>query len=206
MEHFSILKPTILAIVGVSGSGKSTLEKNLIADYPDLFYKLQQFSTRAMRPGERQGDPYVFIQRQTFGYLQDELIGVLGTKPGSIFKDLYGSLPDFVEGKIATIILAEEGLEDLLWKSGRENHISSGYDIVTIGLDVNYEELSVEDRMARIGRDDEFITEERQVLQMANAIWRNGNGKYVNPREIVDYLAKISVIRDHYHQETVAAV
>ena len=198
MERFKITKPTILAIVGVSGSGKSTLEKNLIADFGDVFYKLQQFTTRAMRPGERAGDPYIFIQRGTFGYIQDELIGVLGTAPNSLFKDLYGSLPDFVDDKIATIILAEEGLADLMWKVERDNHMASGYNVVVIGLDVAWEELSLEDRMARIGRDDDFIARERQVLQHAHTIWRNGNGKYVNPREIIDYLVTTSVLEDLY--------
>jgi deoxyadenosine/deoxycytidine kinase len=195
MERFTILKPTTLVLCGVSGSGKSTLEKNLIADYPDLFYKLQQFSTRAMRPGERQGDPYIFIQRSTFYGLQDKLVGVLGMKEGSIFKDLYGSLPDFVNGKIATIILAEEGIEDLMEKYQDETHVASQYRPVVVGLDVNYEELSAEDRIARIGRDEEFIDKERQVLQHSDRVWRNGNGKYVNPKEIVEYLIYEGFIR-----------
>jgi hypothetical protein len=198
MERFAITKPTILAIVGVSGSGKNILEKNLISDFGDVFYKLQQFSTRTMRPGERTGDPYIFIQRSTFGYIQDELIGVLGTRPNSLYKDLYGSLPDFVDNKIATIILAEEGLEDLMWKVNRGNHMVSGYNVVVIGLDVAWEALSLEGRMARIGRDDEFITHERQVLQHADAIWRNGNGKYANPRGVVDYLISTGVLKDLY--------
>ena len=205
MERFSILKPTVLVLAGVSGSGKSTLEKNLISDYPEVFYKLQQFSTRGMRPGERQGDPYIFIQRHTFDVFKDRLIGVLGTAPDTIFKDCYGSIPDFVEGKIATIILAEEAIDDLLMKHSDPTHVASHYTPVVIGLDVAWEELSHEDRMARIGRDDEFISKERAVLQKANAIWRNGNGKYVNPKTIVDYLASIGVLRDNYvHGEEVA--
>jgi GTPase SAR1 family protein len=174
---------TILAIVGVSGSGKSTLERNLIQDYPDRFYKLQQFTTRAMRPGERQGDPYVFIQRETFRQLAHQLIGVLGVRPDSLFKDQYGTLPDFVPGKIATIILAEEALDDLKAKNARY-----GYKILTIGLDVDYDELSQEDREARVGRDPEFIQRERQVLLKADMVWRNGNGKYLNPKEVVEYI------------------
>jgi hypothetical protein len=200
-----ITKPTILAIVGVSGSGKSILEKNLISDFGDVFYKLQQFTTRAMRPGERAGDPYIFIQRSTFGYIQDELIGVLGTRPNSLYKDLYGSLPDFVDNKIATIILAEESLEDLMWKVSRDNHIVSGYNVIVIGLDVAWEELSLEGRMTHIGRDDEFITRERQVLQHANMIWRDGNGKYANPREVVDYLVSTDVLKDLYAPRKVIA-
>lgn len=197
MKQFEILKPTILAIVGVSGSGKSTLEKNLISDYPEIFYKLQQFSTRQMRAGERPGDPYIFVQRETFSHFENVLVGVIGTAPDSLFKDRYGSLPDFLEGKIATIILAEEGVDDLKAKKSHPGHIASPFEIVTIGLDVNYEELSIEDRMARIGRDDEFISKERAVLAKADRVWRNGNGKYVNPRTVVDYLVEIGSVRDN---------
>lgn len=186
--QYKIVNPIILALVGVSGSGKSTLEQNLVKDYPELFYKLQQFSTRSMRPGETFGNPYIFVQRKTFPLLQDRLIGVIGTKPDSLFKDMYGSLPDFTDGKIATIILAEEGIEDLRSKCGPGN-LYADYNVIVIGLDVRYEELSEEDRAVR-GRDDEFIAKERKVLEHADSIFMNGNGKYVNPRELVQLLVE----------------
>ena len=39
----------LLVICGVSCSGKSTLEKNLMHEYPDIFHKWQQVTTRKPR-------------------------------------------------------------------------------------------------------------------------------------------------------------
>jgi hypothetical protein len=203
-QRYRILKPIVMALVGVSGSGKSTLEQNMIRDYPDLFYKLQQFSTRNMRPGETFGNPYIFVQRDTFDVFKEKLIGVIGCSENSHFKDKYGSLPDFKPGYIPTIIVAEEGVLDLKRKCKDVTKSCSEYDPFVIGLDVRYEELSEEDRAAR-GRDDDFVAKERAVLQHADIIYKNGNGAYVNPREIVSSLLARGVIEKVTVQQAVTA-
>lgn len=198
-----IAKPTILVLVGISGSGKSTLEANLIKDYPDIFYKLQQFSTRKMRPGESLGNPYIFVQPKTFELFHDRLIGVIGCQEGSLFKDKYGSIPDFIPGKIATIILADEGIEDLMM--ARNGSLLSEYTIIVLGLDVDYQHLSVEDRQARAGRDAAFVAKEREVLRHADITYNNGNGKYVDPSAVIAYLATEGVIELDTVAEKVSA-
>jgi len=196
MRHFKILKPVILVLCGSSGSGKSTLEQNLIKDHPNLFYKLQQFSTRAMRPGETFGNPYSFIQRETFSMFRDRLIGVIGCAPDSHFKDMYGSLPDFLPGKIPTIILADEGLVDLKEKIEDINSQFNEYDVFVIGLDVKYEDLSEDDRASRANRNPDFVAKERNVLRHADATYTNCNGKYVNPREVIERFLSCGYIEE----------
>lgn len=198
-KHYRLNKPLILAIVGISGSGKSTLEKNLLEEYPYLFSKLQQFSTRNMRNNEKFGDPYIFVQSDTFDYVAEKLIGVIGTKPDSLFPNKYGSLPDFVEGKISTIILAEEGIKDLNYKVNTVATKSSPlgmHSIFTIGLDVDYDHLSHEDRQNRVGRDDAFLEKERAVLKFADAVFKNRNGKYVCPDDIIQFLVENSYVTE----------
>jgi hypothetical protein len=205
MKQFNVARPFILTLVGVSGSGKSTLEQNLLKDYPELFTKLQQFSTRKMRPGESFGNPYIFIQRHTFDIFQSNLIGVIGCAKDSLFKDKYGSLPDFVEGMVPTIILAEEGVLDILSKTRDKTNPVSQYKVFCVGLDVKYEDLSEEDRAARPNRDTSFIQRERNVLGYADVIYSNGNGKYVNPKEVVErlvqdgFLTKVEVSAEKAH-------
>ena len=179
----------ILAIVGVSGSGKSTLEANLLAEYPNVFRKMQQVTTRAMRPGESAGKPYTFIGKTCFEKIQKVLIGVLGVREGTFFRDQYGTLPDFQEGFISTIILAEEGLIDLKEKIGDERRI------VTIGLDVEFHEIDPEARATRVGRDHDFLEKERRVLSHADRIWNSGNGKYLQPHEVMSYMFSEGLIR-----------
>ena len=80
----------ILVICGPSSSGKSTLEENLVKEYPELFHKLQQASTRRMREGESFGRPYIFMQDECFELFKPNLIGKLGIVEDSLFKDKYG--------------------------------------------------------------------------------------------------------------------
>jgi energy-coupling factor transporter ATP-binding protein EcfA2 len=180
-------KNKLLVIGGASGSGKSTLERNLIEAYPDLFHKLQQATTRKKRVGERDGDPYIFLQPSGFDHIQDKLIGRLGVRPNSLFKDRYGSFPDFVEGKVSTIILAEEALYDL-----RES-IAIGVidaEVYVLGLDVAYEDLAADAK--REGRDESFLEKERSFLKLANTVYRNTNGKYIQPKTVV------ALLQDHF--------
>jgi hypothetical protein len=176
-------KNKLLVIGGASGSGKSTLERNLISEFPELFHKLQQVTTRKKREGERDGDPYLFLQKSGFDHIKDKLIGRLGVREGSLFKDCYGSFPDFVEGKISTIILAEEALYDL------REQIAAGVidaEVYVLGLDVAYDDLAADAK--REGRNKEFLEKERSFLRHANFVHRRSNGKYIQPKTIIALL------------------
>ncbi|MEZ4360790.1 MAG: guanylate kinase [Kofleriaceae bacterium] len=56
----------ILVIVSSpSGAGKTTLTRRLLAEFPNLTFSVS-YTTRAMRPGERDGHDYHFVTPQTF--------------------------------------------------------------------------------------------------------------------------------------------
>lgn len=57
-------KKTLLCCTGLSGSGKSYFVKNTIPD--GLFYNLRSATTRPMRDGETDGDPYFFRDEAYF--------------------------------------------------------------------------------------------------------------------------------------------
>jgi hypothetical protein len=57
-------KKTLLCCTGLSGSGKSHFVKNTIPD--GLFYNLRSATTRPMRDGETDGDPYFFRDEAYF--------------------------------------------------------------------------------------------------------------------------------------------
>lgn len=177
-------KRNLLAIVGVSGSGKSTLERNLVERFPDLFNKWQQVSTRKMRPGERYGDPYIFVQDATFEDLKEKLVGRLGVVPNSIFPAKYGSIADYVDGKISTVILAEEAIIDLKEEIKKGNVQID--NLFIFGLDVEYGDLDAAD--LREGRGADFLDKERTVLRHANMTYRNTNGKYLDPKIVLSIL------------------
>jgi guanylate kinase len=179
----------VLAICGVSGSGKSVLEANLVSEYPEIFHKLHQLTTRPPRGNERQGEPYTFVTDVGFDALKDRLVGVIGTKEDSLFKKKYGSIPDFVETKISTVILAEEGIYDLFDK------IKGSRPIFILGLDVQRHQLDHEAQSHRPDRDEKFMNAERAVLSLAHKTWANGNGRYMQPVDVVNWLIEQGAIK-----------
>lgn len=58
-------KGGVFVVSGPSGSGKDTVLKGLFAENPDIVFSISSI-TRAMRPGEREGEKYNFISRECF--------------------------------------------------------------------------------------------------------------------------------------------
>ena len=57
-------KNTLLLCTGLSGSGKTYFVKNTMPD--GLFYSLRSATTRPMRDGESNGNPYFFVTEEEF--------------------------------------------------------------------------------------------------------------------------------------------
>lgn len=55
----------LFIISGASGVGKSTVLKKVMADRADLAFSVSA-TTRAPRPGEREGESYYFVTKETF--------------------------------------------------------------------------------------------------------------------------------------------
>ncbi len=58
------MKKTLLLCTGLSGSGKTYFIKNTLPD--GLFYSLRSATTRPMRVGESNGNPYFFVTEDEF--------------------------------------------------------------------------------------------------------------------------------------------
>ena len=58
-------KGGVFVVSGPSGSGKDTVLKGLFAENPDILFSISSI-TRAMRPGEKEGEKYNFISRECF--------------------------------------------------------------------------------------------------------------------------------------------
>jgi guanylate kinase len=65
---------TLIAIFGKSGSGKDSIARKLCEKYN--YHKVKRITTRPMREGESQGDPYYFVSDME---LQNDLTENLGS-------------------------------------------------------------------------------------------------------------------------------
>ena len=165
-----------LAIVGASGVGKTSLMHNLINNYPSKFVKVEQCTTRDIRDNEV-GDAYVWLDSKRD---YDKLKHLFIAKT-EIRGNYYGSIPLQDQDKIGIIILNEMGTKYFINDIERLNNeggIQSQYYI--IGLDKS--DISCK----RIGRDEEYVKQERKVLQYADFIYTLDNNKYANPEEVME--------------------
>ena len=62
----------LAAFVGCAGVGKNTIIKELISLYPERYEIFPTLTTRAMREGEVEGNPYHFVTKERFRELIDE--------------------------------------------------------------------------------------------------------------------------------------
>lgn len=65
------LKTSLIVVSGPSGTGKSTVLQRVLARVPDLRFSVSH-TTRAPRPGERDGVEYHFVDDETFRRMVDE--------------------------------------------------------------------------------------------------------------------------------------
>jgi len=86
-------KPLIV-ISAPSGAGKTTITKRILAAHPGELMFSVSATTRAMRPGEREGVDYFFLTREKF----EELIRAGGLiEYEEIFGNYYGTPTEEIE-------------------------------------------------------------------------------------------------------------
>ena len=152
-----------LVLCAPSGTGKTFLLETLCSKYSNLFYKVEQVTTRARREGE--GDTYHFIDKKTYDVIESELIGKT-----EINGTYYGSLPDKDDNRIGIIILNELGFKNFI------NEVPNKADYFSIGLNKDLDSIEVR----RENRDEEFLKKEKHVLEMCDVVF-NLKDSYANP-------------------------
>ena len=163
-----IEKIKILVIGGPSGCGKTYLKDKLCNEYTGIYSSPIQVTTRNMREGETQGDPYDFIDKNVFDSLvnTNQLIGLNINFNGNDYGTRINSLSNT---KINILILSKEVIESLI--EFNENHHL--FEIKIITIDMEYSD--VPELSKRKDRTQEFYEKEREIFKLGNLCYRIKN-------------------------------
>jgi len=162
----------VIIVAGPSGSGKSMIEKLLSEKFPNEFHKLQQVSTRPMREGEKQGDPYKFVTQDEYDEIKDNLIGRT-----NINGERYGTIFDLVDGKYNTIILNKMGIDDFI----------NQFPLDKCGIDYIIVMIDSRQLVERQNRDISYIMNERwNIMEVMNLCFVHNPPEYKTVEEVRD--------------------
>ena len=175
-----MLRRSLIIIGGPSGSGKTTLANNLCNDFPDEFVKLTQVTTRSMREGETENDPYKFIDNDTYNSMKSSLIFTTEREHGK-----YGTILDTTNEDTAKIVIADTNALEELIDSKSSTHIQcrEAFDsVLVIGVDYSRDLESNKYRMTgRENRNNEFYEE---FLKYTKLILRNDSNQWISSRQL----------------------
>lgn len=143
---------TLYIIAAPSGAGKTSLVKQLVADTANLTVSISH-TTRAMRPGEADGQDYYFVSVATF---QAMLAGQAFLEHAQVFDNFYGTARQTVQDNL------NQGLDVILeidWQGAQQIKRllpdSLGIFILPPSIAV------LEQRLRGRGQDDEAIIARR---------------------------------------------
>jgi guanylate kinase len=139
---------TLYIIAAPSGAGKTSLVKQLVADTANLTVSISH-TTRAMRPGEADGQDYYFVSVAKF---QAMLAGQAFLEHAQVFDNFYGTARQTVQDNL------NQGLDVILeidWQGAQQIKRllpdSLGIFILPPSIAV------LEQRLRGRGQDDEAI-------------------------------------------------
>jgi len=142
----------LFVVAAPSGAGKTSLVNELVAKDNDLSVSVSH-TTRPMRPGERNGVDYNFVDRDTFGTMIAEGRFL---EHATVFGNLYGTCGDWVEARLAD---GEDLILEIDWQGARQirERYTDVHDIFIIPP--NFE--SLRHRLTSRGKDGPDIIEQR---------------------------------------------
>ena len=202
------MTPFLLVLSSPSGGGKSTIARHLLAGRDDVTYSISA-TTRAIRPGEVEGQHYFFLNRDEFLRRVDAGHFLEWAEYGG---QCYGTLLDQVElglstGRHVVLDIDVNGAEQLRARFPNAVHVfvlpPSGTALISrlrarktddaaalaTRLDIASRELAVADRYDYIVVNDDLVEAVAQVAAIIDVESRR-------PGRLPNLKAVITAIRD----------
>ncbi len=125
MERRVARRGLMLVLSSPSGAGKTTLARRLIEAEPGIAMSVSH-TTRPKRKGERDGNDYHFVDRDTFARMRDQ--GEF-LEWAAVFDNYYGTTRKPVEEALAK---GDDVLFDVDWQGALSLRDKAGGDVVTV--------------------------------------------------------------------------
>ena len=163
----------LFTFVGCSGVGKNTIIKDLLEKRPDVYDLLPTVTTRGMRPGESQGNPYRFVDTK------EEFLQMI--EDGEIYEhqeihgDLYGGSWKLLNAKIGENKILLKDI-DVLGSNTLKEIFTGTLPVVSLFMYVNDVEILI-DRLRKRGEAEDRIAVRRSRFAMEMSL--SGTGDYL---------------------------
>ncbi|MBQ2433991.1 MAG: hypothetical protein II266_06130 [Clostridia bacterium] len=163
----------LFTFVGCSGVGKNTIIKDLLEKRPLVYDLLPTVTTRAMRPGESQGNPYKFVDTK------EEFLGMI--ESGEIYEhqeihgDYYGGSWKLLNAKLDENKILLKDI-DVLGSNTLKEKFSGVFPVVSLFMYVNDVEILI-DRLRKRGEAEDRIAVRRSRFAMEMSL--SGTGDYL---------------------------
>ena len=178
----------MLVLSSPSGAGKTTIAGELLKRDANLIMSIS-LTTRAQRPGEKDGADYQFVSKETFREMQE---GDLLLEHAEVFGNSYGTPKEPVEEAMAA---GRDVLFDVDWQGSQQLSAKAGDDLVSIFiLPPSYAVL--EDRLRRRAQDSDEVVRRRMAMATGEmSHWDEYDYIIIN-HEVVDSVASARDILD----------
>lgn len=126
MQKISLARRGLMFVLSSpSGAGKTTLSRKLLEQQSGISMSIS-VTTRPMRPGEKGGLDYYFIDRPEFDRMvaNGELL-----EHAEVFGNCYGTPRSYVEQHLNA---GDDVLFDIDWQGTKQLHATSPHDLVSV--------------------------------------------------------------------------
>lgn len=148
-------KPMKVSFSAPSGAGKTSITRRLLTMDPHLRLSVS-WTTRKMRPGEIDGQDYVFVSQPEF----DAKAKAGGfVEFAGVFEKSYGSPREYVDEALTE---GHDVLFDIDWQGTRQLKAAAPDDTVTIFI-LPPSKAHLADRLMRRGQDDAATVAKRMA-------------------------------------------
>lgn len=167
----------MIVLSSPSGAGKTTMTRRLLAQDPAIAMSVST-TTRAPRPGEREGEDYYFISKQKFTELEEagEFL-----EHAKVFDNYYGTPRTPVEDALGQ---GHDIVFDIDWQGAQQLTEAAAGDLVKIFI-LPPNMLELEQRLRRRAQDSDDVIAKR-MSKSENEISHWAEYDYVIVNENID--------------------